>query len=293
MSQEPNRADALTKATFIVTFVTCVILIGAVFFFILPTKALWMIDNYVPRASTYAKDIDRLCNLITFLVGFWFIVAELALFWFIFKFRRKPGVKADYIAGDKKEHKRWISIPHFLIIICDVVLIAGTIVVWAKVKQRMPEAEQTIRVTGAQWAWIFQHPGPDGRLDTQDDITLVDELHVKKDTVYHFELQSQDVLHSFSVPAFRLKQDAVPGRVIKGWFEPIEVGQYDIQCAEMCGIGHGLMAAKLSIENPDQHVAWMESQTPAALAQAAATAAAASAAPAGDAGAGASENAFE
>lgn len=268
MNQEPNRADALAKATFIITFVTSVILIGAVFFFILPTKGLWMIDSYVPRASTYAADIDRLCNLITFLVGFWFIVAELALFYFIFKFRRKPGVPAEYIAGDKKEHKQWISIPHLLIIVCDVVLIAGTILVWAKVKQTLPEAEQTIRVTGAQWAWVFQHPGPDELLDTGDDITLVDELHVQKGTVYHFELQSQDVLHGFSIPVFRLKQDAVPGRTIKGWFEPTLEGRFDIQCAEMCGIGHGLMVASLTIESPEEHALWMESTAAVAVAEA-------------------------
>ena len=235
------------------------ILIGVVYFFILPMKGLWMIDNYVPRASSYAADIDRHCNLITFLVGFWFIVAELALFYFIVKFRKKPGVKAQYIGGDKKEHKRWISIPHFLIIICDVVLIAGTIVVWANIKQRWPEAEEKIRVTGAQWAWIFQRPGPDGELDSEDDITLVDELHLKKGTLYHYELQSQDVLHGFSIPVFRLKQDAVPGRVITGWFKPTEAGKFDIQCAEMCGIGHGLMVASLTIESPDQHEQWMES----------------------------------
>ena len=268
MNENPNRSDTLAKVTFVITLVTCVILIGAVFFFILPTKGLWMIDNYVPRASTYAADIDRLCNLITFLVGFWFIVAELVLFYFIIKFRRKPGVKAEYIAGDKKEHKRWISTPHFLIILCDVVLIAGTIIVWAKVKQYMPEPELTIRATGAQWAWIFQHPGPDGLLDTEDDITLVDELHLKRGTLYHYELQSQDVLHSFSIPVFRLKQDAVPGRVIKGWFEPTQVGRFDIQCAEMCGIGHGLMVAALTIEDEEEHAAWMESAGAVSIAEA-------------------------
>ncbi|HIG26799.1 MAG TPA: cytochrome C oxidase subunit II [Verrucomicrobiales bacterium] len=259
MNPEPDRADALSKATFIITLITCVILILAVFFFILPAKGFWMIDNYLPRVSTFAGDIDRLCNLITFLVGFWFVISEAVLFYFIFKFRKKPGVKAQYLSGEKKEHKRWISIPHFLIIICDVVLIAGTIIVWANIKQRLPEAQETIRVTGAQWAWIFQHPGPDGILDSDDDITLIDELHIKKGTVYHFELQSNDVLHGFSIPVFRLKQDAVPGRVITGWFEATKTGSYDIQCAEMCGIGHGLMVARLTIEEPDQHVRWMES----------------------------------
>ena len=75
-----------------------------------------------------------------------------------------------------------------------------------------------------QWAWSFVHPGPDGQLDTADDIKTVDELHVKVDTLYHFKLESRDVLHSFSVPVFRLKQDVIPGRVITGWFQPTQTG---------------------------------------------------------------------
>jgi cytochrome c oxidase subunit 2 len=70
------------------------------------------------------------------------------------------------------------------------------------------------------------------------------------------------VLHSFSVPVFRLKQDAVPGRTIKGWFKPTMTGGFDIQCAEMCGIGHGIMAARVLIENPQQHTEWVTSHAP-------------------------------
>jgi cytochrome c oxidase subunit 2 len=81
--------------------------------------------------------------------------------------------------------------------------------------------------------------GPDGVLDTADDIRTVGELHVTVNTTYHFELMSRDVVHSFAVPAFRLKQDALPGRTITGWFRPNRVGTYDIQCTQMCGMGHG------------------------------------------------------
>jgi cytochrome c oxidase subunit 2 len=68
---------------------------------------------------------------------------------------------------------------------------------------------------------------------------------------------SRDVLHSFSVPMFRLKQDAVPGRTITGWFHATRPGNYDIQCTQMCGIGHGLMAARIIVETPEQHSAWI------------------------------------
>jgi cytochrome c oxidase subunit 2 len=216
-----------------------------------------MIELLVPEASSFARDIDWLFTAIFVTVGFWFLVAQGVLFWLLVRFRRRPGVPARYITGEEKAEKRWISIPHALVIVCDVFLIVATVLVWRNVKQVLPPADETIRIIGQQWAWTFVHPGPDGALDTADDITEVNELHVKSGAVYHFELASRDVLHSFSVPAFRLKQDAVPGRVITGWFQPTAVGQYDIQCAEICGIGHALMPARLFIESETAHAAWM------------------------------------
>ncbi|MEW5852073.1 MAG: cytochrome c oxidase subunit II [Myxococcota bacterium] len=219
-------------------------------------------ESLVVEASSYAKDIDDLIMLILVLAGFWFLLAEAVFFGFIFRFRAKEGQKAQYITGEEKQQKKWISIPHALVLVCDIFIIVGAVKVWVNVKQTLPEAAHTVRVIGQQWAWTFVHPGPDGQLDTPDDITTNDELHVKVNAVYHFKLESRDVLHSFSVPAFRLKQDAVPGRTITGWFEPTRVGAYDVQCAEICGIGHGIMAARLMVETPEQHDAWMKRLAP-------------------------------
>lgn len=216
-----------------------------------------MIELLVPEASTYARDIDWLFTSIFLTVGFWFLLAQAVFFWLLFRFRRRDGVPAQYITGEEKAEKKWISIPHALVIVCDVFLIAATVMVWRNVKQVLPPADETIRIIGQQWAWTFVHPGPDKQFGTTDDVTEVDELHVKSGAVYHFELTSKDVLHSFSVPVFRLKQDAVPGRIITGWFQPTTVGQYDIQCAEICGIGHALMPARLYIETETAHAEWL------------------------------------
>ncbi len=217
-----------------------------------------MIESLIENVSTYGGNIDGLFTLITVIVGFWFILAEAVLFYFIIRYRRKKGVKAQYVTGEKKKEHNWIAYPHYLIILFDIVIIVGAVMVWYKVKQDLPPADETIRVTGRQWAWVFTHPGPDGVLDTADDIEMVDKLHVKVDTLYHFQLESKDVVHSFSVPVFRLKQDAIPGRVITGWFEATKTGEYDIQCAEICGIGHGIMAARISIETAETHQVWMD-----------------------------------
>jgi cytochrome c oxidase subunit 2 len=227
-----------------------------------------MIESLVPAASTYAADIDAVFTLIFVLVGFWFVLTEGVFLWLILRFRKRDGVRAEYITGELKTEKRWISIPHLLVLVCDVFIIVGAVRVWYNVKQELPPAAATVRVVAQQWAWSFDHPGPDGKLDTPDDIRTVDELHVENGKLHHFQLVSRDVLHSFSVPAFRLKQDVIPGRVITGWFEPTTPGTYDIQCAEICGIGHALMPARIVVETPQQHAAWLASHAPVTLAAA-------------------------
>jgi len=227
-----------------------------------------MIERYLPAASTYAGDIDALFTLIFVLVGFWFFLSQAVFFWLIFRFRKRDGVRAEYVTGELKHEKRWITIPHLLVLVCDVFIIVGAVKVWYDVKQDLPPAEQTVRVIGQQWAWTFVHPGPDGKLDTDDDIRKVNELHVEVDTLYHYKLESKDVLHNFSVPVFRLKQDAIPGRVITGWFKPTRTGEWDVQCAEICGVGHGLMGARIHIESPEQHAAWMAAESGVQLAAA-------------------------
>ena len=217
-----------------------------------------MIQHYLTAASSTAGSIDFVIELIFWVVvAFWFVLTEAVFIGLVIRFRKKEGVAARYITGEQKSEKRWITIPHAFVLVCDIVIVACAVRVWYDVKQNLPDPQQTVRIVAQQWAWSFVQPGPDGRLDTADDIKTVDDLHVQVGTVYHFKLVSRDVLHSFSVPAFRLKQDAIPGRVITGWFEPTKTGTFDIQCVEICGIGHGLMPARIVIETPEQHAAWM------------------------------------
>ena len=111
-----------------------------------------MIDRFVQSLSTYSGDVDQLVVLITVLVGFWFVAAEVMFFWLIFRFRAKDGVAAQYVTGKEKHLKRWINIPHTLILICDVVIIVAAVRVWMKVKQTSPPPDEVVRVTAQQWA---------------------------------------------------------------------------------------------------------------------------------------------
>jgi cytochrome c oxidase subunit 2 len=212
-----------------------------------------MIEYFIHSASSFSGDIDNLFLVITLIIGFWFILVFGALVYFILKFRRKDGVKAKYITGEKHSETKWTHYPHYAVIAMDVVIIAVNIIVWVNIKQTLPPKDNLIRVIGQQWSWSFVHAGPDGVLDTADDIATVNDLHVKVDETYHFELQSRDVLHNFSVPAFRLRQDAVPGRTITGWFKPTKTGTYDLQCAEMCGYGHGIMGAAITVHSEESY----------------------------------------
>lgn len=229
-----------------------------------------LIERYLESSSSFATDIDGVITLVAILVGFWGVLAEMVLIGLVVAYREKPGVRAEYITGEEKHQKAWIAYPHYLVLVCDILIIFAAVRVWYNVEQASPKADLTVRVIAQQWAWTFQHPGPDGQLDTADDITVADELHVKVNTVYHYKLESRDVLHSFSVPVFRLKHDAIPGRVISGWFEPTRVGVHDIQCTEMCGIGHALMPARIVIESAADYDAWMAKHAPAPVASAAA-----------------------
>ena len=217
-------------------------------------------------ASTYASEIDNLILFVSVIVGFWFFLVMGVFFWLLWRYRAKEGVPSQYVTGYDKEQKRFISIPHYLVLVCDVFILVGAIKVWYNVKQDLPPAEAEVRVIAQQWAWAFVHPGADGAFDTADDIKKVNELHLQKDTVYHYHLQSRDVLHSFSIPVFRLKQDALPGRTITGWFEPTRTGEFLLQCTEICGVGHALMPAKVFVEDAPTHALWIANNSNTELA---------------------------
>lgn len=221
-----------------------------------------MIERYLAQASSYAGDIDGLIVLIAWLVGVWFLISEGVFFYLIFKFRHRDGRKGEYVTGEEKHQKRWITIPHALVLVCDVFIIVGAVRVWYDVKQHLPEPDVTVRIVGQQWAWSFVTPGPDGELGTADDIKTVDDLVTEVGKTYHYKLESRDVLHDFSVPVFRLKQDAIPGRVITGWWKATKVGEFDIQCAEICGIGHGMMGARIHVKSPEDYAAWVRENSP-------------------------------
>jgi cytochrome c oxidase subunit 2 len=126
---------------------------------------------------------------------------------------------------------------------------------------RFPDADPAalrVEVTAQQWAWTFRYAGADGRFDTADDIVTLNELHIPVATPIYLKLRSKDVVHSFYLPNFRTKIDAVPGSTTRLWFQARAAGQYEIACAQHCGVSHYKMRAQLYATDADDYRRWSE-----------------------------------
>jgi cytochrome c oxidase subunit 2 len=134
--------------------------------------------------------------------------------------------------------------------------------VWANIKsdRSFPDDALTLRVVAKQFEWNITYPGADGELDTGDDFTVRNQLHLPANEPVVVRLEAEDVIHSFFVPELRVKQDAVPGMTIPVWFEATGTGDFEIACAELCGLGHYRMRASVTIHDPADFQSWHASQ---------------------------------
>ena len=221
-----------------------------------------MFDWFPEVVSTYGGDIDSVFYLIFWIGLFGFILAEGLIFYFIFRYRRKDGRRAAFVPGEKWKQLAWILIPAAIVLVLDLAIDFAGAKAYDRVKGEIPESDISVRVTGQQFNWAMTYPGPDGELDTEDDLLLDNELHVPVNEVVLLELRSDDVLHSFFVPVLRLKQDVVPGRTIPAWFEATKPGRYEIACAELCGYGHYTMRGFLIVHTEDEYEQWVRENWP-------------------------------
>lgn len=209
------------------------------------------------NVSTYGEAIDSLASLITVLVAIGFFASLGLLLYTVVAFRRSSDRKASYIVGERWGQVKWVIVPVVVILVLDLFIDLRTHSAWAKIKQYLPQPDVAVRVTGQQFSWVFTYPDAQGNLDSDQTFQAIGDLHVPVGKNIVFDLEAKDVVHSFWVPALRLKQDAVPGRTIKGWFNATKIGEYDIGCAQICGGGHTNMHARLIVESQDDFNRWM------------------------------------
>jgi cytochrome c oxidase subunit II len=220
----------------------------------------WLPDN----VSTYGEKIDFMFHVILGVTGVIFFGVQGTLIYFLIRYRGRDNAKGHYTHGNALVEIIWTAIPTIILI---VLALMGQ-KVWAEVKSTLPADPDTvpIRIQAEQFAWNIQYPGPDGKFDTADDIKNINQLHIPVGRPVRVTLTSIEkedkpaVIHSFFLPEFRLKQDVVPGMAIEVWFEAKKTGQYEIACAEFCGLGHYRMRGFLSIHSPEGFEAWLREQ---------------------------------
>jgi cytochrome c oxidase subunit 2 len=211
---------------------------------------VWSVPWEPEQASTQAGPIDTLYDVLALVSAFIFALVVSILMVSVIHFRkRSPDDLRDGepLHGNTRLEILWTTIP--------AILMVGTAVYSGLVLLDIEDSkanEHTIEVTGEQFAWTFAYA--DGKPFRSG------ELHLVSDTPYLFKLKAKDVLHSFWVPQFRMKKDAVPGIATHVRVTPTRLGRYTLACAELCGLGHSTMRATVVVEEQAAFDRWAERQ---------------------------------
>ncbi len=235
--------------------------------------------------STHGAQIDNIISVLHWFMLVLFIGWGTFFLYTLIKFRARPGHNADY----KGVTTHFSTYLETAVAVFEVIVLVGlSIPVWAEVKSDPPtptEADVVVRVVGEQFAWNIHYPGPDGTFGKTDvalvdqsnplgidwkdpaagdDITTVNQFHFPVNKQVLVNLTSKDVIHSFALPSMRVKQDAIPGMTVPVWFEAKATGQFEIACAQLCGLGHYRMKGFYSIDTEEEYAAWLKEQAESA-----------------------------
>ena len=203
--------------------------------------------------TTNAPLIDHLFYVVLAITGAAFVLVQATLVFFLVRYRHRPDRRAAYTHGNAVVEIVWTVIPALIL----VLLAFHNQSVWSQVRGTPIAPDLQVEITAEQFAWNVRYPGADGRLNTPDDLVTINQLHLPVQQTVVIHLKSKDVIHSFFVPQFRVKQDAVPGLTTHVWLTATKAGQYEIACAELCGLGHYRMRGFLTLESPDEFARWI------------------------------------
>jgi cytochrome c oxidase subunit 2 len=242
------------------------------------TVARWLPP---PAASRPAAGVDGVIHYLILTTGVILLIGTLAMVVFLWRFGRGRPAPSPRITP---RNERWVTMVPVLgmALIAEAGVLVKGLPVWEQVYGKAPEDALVIEVNAQQFEWIVRYPGPDGTfgrsrpelvnqmenpagIDARDpaaadDIVVRNRIYVPVDRPVFLRLQARDVLHSVAVPAFRVKQDIVPGKPGSTQFVPITTGEYEIACAELCGMGHYKMGGRVFVYEPDEYERWVSSQ---------------------------------
>jgi len=201
------------------------------------------------QASAQAGPIDRLWNLELMTISFLSALILVPMAYSLIVFRRKKGdtTDAEHVEGNTNLEITWTILPLFIVMVF-AYLGAGNL---AEIRSVDPEA-MVVKVTGLQWSWSFEYPAYGG--------VATEELHIPEGKQILLQMTSRDVIHSFWVPEFRVKQDLVPGRITELRITPTLIGNYKVRCAEICGTSHAYMEKPVVVSTQADFDVWMTEQ---------------------------------
>ena len=248
----------------------------------------WLdLTNYLgmpEAASAQSAEIDAMMGLVHWLMLVLFLIWAPFFLYTLYRFRASRNPKANYY-GTTSHFSTYQEVG---VIVAELVLLfAFAIPTWGalRAEANYPSEEEStvVHVIAEQFAWNIHYPGPDGvfgqrdihLLDLQtnpiglqpddpagaDDIVTVNELHVPVDKPVIVHLTSKDVIHSFTLTEMRVKQDAIPGLSIPLYFTPIRTGDWEIACAQLCGVGHYRMRGYFTVHTAESYAAWLAEQS--------------------------------
>jgi cytochrome c oxidase subunit 2 len=251
---------------------------------------------YMPQvASAHGAQMDHVLDLVHVLMLVLFVGWSAFFIYTLVRFRRSRSNRASY-AGARTHSSTYLEVA--VAVVEGVLLVGFSIPLWAdRVEEFPPEQDSVVvRVIAEQFAWNVHYPGKDGQfgrskpelidaaenplgLDAddpaaRDDVTTINQLHLPVGKPAIIRLSTKDVIHSFGVPHMRVKQDAVPGLEIPLWFEPTvttaqmrqrlgnDTFQYEVACAQLCGLGHATMRGFVTVHEQADYDAWLAEQEP-------------------------------
>ena len=222
---------------------------GAAFFTLLVLGAGILAGRYVdlmpPAASLEAAVIDRLFSIMLGIAFAIFLLVEGVLLYAVLRFRRRKGHEGEGLPlhGSNRLELAWTFIPALIVFWLSAVSAQVIFQLDAT-----PQDPLRVRVIARQFSWEFEYP--------EQGVTSPD-LNVPVDQPVVLELISMDVIHSFWVPAFRLKEDALPMTETRLNFTASAIGEFPVVCAELCGVGHAVMRTRVVVQNPEAFAAWL------------------------------------
>ena len=205
-----------------------------------------MLNNFPlwpQQASSLAHHVDALYIFLLVVTGMMALLVCVLVIFFAARYRYRPGVRAEQVEGSIPLEITWSAIP-FLVFM--VIFVWGAVVYF---KERTPPTDATeVYVVAKQWMWKVEHA--EGQRE-------INELHVPAGRDVKLIMTSQDVIHSFYIPAFRIKQDVLPGRYTVEWFHATKPGTYHLFCTQYCGTQHSGMVGSVVVQEPAEYEAWV------------------------------------